>query len=135
VAVGAAECALVVRETIGMDRERTFAFLAEHLKAAKGPFARLFLANRIAVDFERRAVPTLLDAATREGDDDVKCELLYCVVRYGDAATHARATKMGWGSEQPSESMSMVLGLMTPGRSTRSIENATWYLLDELKKR
>ena len=71
-----------------------------------------------------------------ETDPLVRCDLLYYVVTYGTREDCQIASALQWDEKvAPSESLSFLLGVITPKRSKDANHNSTAYLLRKLHER
>jgi len=132
---GMASYALVVRSLSGRPAETHPASLCLALGKAKDWTERLFLANRLAVDYPKTSMWAILDAARVETDPHVQWAMLYYLVKSKDAAIAAEVLRFKWKQHFPAESLQTLLDAITPGRSTEEMFTSTYFLLRELKAR
>ena len=132
---GMASYAIVVRSLSGRPAETIPASLCLALGKAKDPSERMFLANRLAVDYPKTTMWAIWDAARVETDPFVRCDMLYYLVKSKDAAIAAKVLRFKWKWLRPPEGRAFLLGAMTPGRPKDSTHNSTHFLLEELKVR
>jgi len=103
---GAAAYAVAVREAQSRSPEERFGLLCYRLGRSANPWERLFLANRLAVDYGRRAGWVLLEAARAErppeGAEDRLAEsfaqygMLHALVHMKDAALARAVLQEDW---------------------------------------
>jgi len=103
---GAASYAVAVREAQSRSPEERFGLLCYRLGRSANPWERLFLANRLAVDYGRRAGWILLEAARAErppeGAEDRSDEsfaqlvMLHALVHMKDAALARAVLQEDW---------------------------------------
>lgn len=134
---GAAAYALRSRELVGKESNEQLRLLRLSLKESSNPFARLFLANRTAVDFGDAAVPVIVEAMKVERNDMVKCDMLYYVVTGSVLPDSAREVlDLKWNTPVwLPEDLAYVMRSLTPGRSNDPAHNSTTSLLSELRAR
>jgi hypothetical protein len=103
---GAASYAVAVREAQPRGPEERFGLLCYRLGRSANPWERMFLANRLAVDYGRRAGWVLLEAARAErppeGAEDRSAErfaqfvMLHALVHMKDAALARAVLQEDW---------------------------------------
>ena len=133
---GMASYALAVRSLSGRPAATIPASLCLALGKAKDPSERLFLANRLAVDYPKTTMWAIWDAARVETDPLVRCDMLYYLVKSKDAAIAAEMLRFKWGRVVfPPEGQAFLLGVMTPERPKDKMHNSSHFLLEELRAR
>jgi hypothetical protein len=133
---GMAGYALLVRSLSGRPAATIPASLCLFLGKSKEPSERMFLANRLAVDYPKTSMWAIWDAARAETDPLVRCDMLYYLVKSPDAAIAAEVLRFKWGRRvSPSEGRSFLLGTITPGRPKDDMRNSSDFLLNELRAR
>lgn len=141
---GAANYALTVRAGAGQDSSKLFGLLCYRLGRSKKPWERMFIANRLAVDFGDKAETVILNAAKEEGELEkaeptsgaiARTDMLYYLSQTKDASVAKEI--LGWevkGGWMP-ESIASLMGAITPGRPRDDGSNSWGILSKRLKKR
>lgn len=131
---GAAKYALQLRSVIGKSPDQILAHLLQRLEISDDPFERLYVANRLFIDFPEKSMNAILAAAKRETNKSTKMDLLYYLVQSNDKSIARQTLALSWDEKviMP-ESMAMILGVITPGRSKDQFENSSFVLLKILR--
>lgn len=116
---GEASYALLVRENRDKGAEELCKSLIAALESSKNPFERMFIANRLAVDFPSQAVVPILRAVNNETDWMTKIDLTYYLSVLCDRTTATVVLQLDWKHikdfELP-ESLASLMQVLTPGR-------------------
>ena len=100
------------------------------------PYARIMMVNRLAMDYEKESMPLIRGLLQDEADPLVRCDLLYYVVTHGTREDCRSVAALQWNEKvTPSESLSFLLGVITPRRSKDATDNSTGELLRRLHER
>ncbi len=131
---GAASYALMSRKLAGKGPNEQLLLLREGLKTATNSYTRLFVANRIAVDFGEPGIPAIVEAMKVERDEMVKCDMLYYLATAAALPKAKAILDLQWNKAAGlPESLAYIMGSLTPGRSKDAEKNSVGVLLLELK--
>jgi hypothetical protein len=148
----AAGYALKVRQNAGRKPEEMLKNLCFWLGRSDNGLERMFLANRMWVDFGAESVGTLLLALKAEsealldgeqmslgkrfGINSVRCDLLYYLSESSNKEVLSEALKPEWDETidwSLSESVAYIMGSVTPGRSRNYRESSRIELLEKIQ--
>jgi hypothetical protein len=133
---GAAAYSLVVRRTRDTKKNNLLGELHDRLLNAANPYERMFLANRIAVDFGSGGLPLIVNAVKREVDEVVKCDMMYYIAKADVALADREVLNLKWDETvRLPENLAFVLGSITPNRSKDQDMNSTIKLLSDVRAR
>ncbi len=133
---GCAIFSLQWRSLLNKGNYPSAADLEKVIKESTNSYTRIMLINRLAVDYRKDAFPLIFDLLLDEKDEVVRSEILYYIVIYGDLRVCQEAAKLQWDETRiPGESLSFLLGMITPDRSRAREDNSTGELLKKLKQR
>lgn len=132
---GAAACAVLVRTNRTKCSSEMVSALTDRLVKSTNRYERMFVANRLFVDFPASALRPIVDAARVEPDRGVQCDMLYYVAALANRVT-AREV-LTWAGNlafaQVPEGLSLVMGCLTPGRQPGGFNNSTFGLARALR--
>jgi len=132
---GAAQYARKMRTVRDAKPDVRMSALTLWIGGSGNAFERLFLANRLAVDFGRDARKVIFLAAQEEQDPIVRCDMLYYLWQSNDSALATKALAWRWDIRiRIPDNIAFLLGSITPGRSRGSAENSVDYLLRQVKE-
>lgn len=126
---GAASYALKIRHISGRKPDEILRNLCFYLGKSDNEMEKIFLANRMWVDFKEEAMYTILDSMQSEPNDHMnfyRCDLLYYLSQSDNPEILKEGLKLDWKkdlSETLPESLSYLLGSITPGRKKSTVEN------------
>lgn len=128
---------LRVRSNSDRSSQELYGTLAFHLGKSASPLERMFIANRLAIDFSEQGLWTILEAAKVETDERARCEMLYHLTQSKDKALLQETLNLSWINEDllPTEVHAFLFGIITPNRSTDPEKNSSLALLRTLKKK
>lgn len=133
---GAAYYAIRVRSTSNMNADEALNSLSFWLSRSENAFERMFLANRIAVDFPEKGMHIIMIAARDESNQIVRCDMLYYLAQTDD--TDIINEILGWEWNEKGifpENLAFIMGAITPGRPKDSISNSCGVLLQKIRKK
>ncbi|MEW6354969.1 MAG: hypothetical protein AB1696_01470 [Planctomycetota bacterium] len=135
---GAALYALRVRASSEKKPEAQFQVLCDDLRSATEAHEKMFLANRIAVDFGEASAPIILSVARSEPVGYVKCDMLYYLAQSSDVSIAKEILtwkiKSDISVEIP-ESLATIMLSITPGRPNDRSGYCWDMILQNLAKR
>jgi len=117
--------ALLMTDALQMTPADRLARLTTELERAQGGFSRLLLVNWLGCEYGNSMGPTFRDAISAEKDRFVRQEYAYFLIRFGGENNLGAARKMlrhEKGLFYP-ESLSYMLGTITPGRPLDGMQN------------
>jgi hypothetical protein len=130
---GGASFALHMRGFVG-GRDELLGHLAFWLGRAKEPYERLICSNRLAVECGQGGIAAIVGSAAIEESPEVRCDMLYYLVRWGGPDVRRRVRRWNWnGQGGLGEALSFMMGAITPERSQDSMDNSYVELLRQLR--
>lgn len=133
---GIASAALKIRENCGRPHDEQLTNLFFWLGRSDNPYEKMLVVNRIVVDFGEKAIGTIVTAGDAESDNMVRCDMLYYISRSNDLELLRRSLK--WQLDEKlsvSNSISFLLGSLTPNRPKDSIGNSCAILFKKIRSR
>lgn len=131
---GASSYAVIVRESFGRGESNFLSNLSFWLGRSENPFARMFLANRIAVDFGDKAMYTLLSATRAEAEATAKSDMLYYIAKGADKSILTEVLRWKWNEEVPyPENVAFIMASITPDRPKDEMSNSCRELLQGIR--
>jgi hypothetical protein len=126
---------LRVRSNASRSSEEFYGILAFHLGKSISPLDRMFIANRLALDYSERGLWAILQAAKVETDERAKCDLFYYLSQSNDPSLLKETLALSWMKEplEPTEYLAFLFGSITPGRPTDVYGNTPWALSKKIK--
>ena len=134
---GTARYALLIRRTRYLSDEELFGILCFHLGRAPGGAAmdRMFLANRLWVDYGPRSLWTILEAGKDEERALFTDDLLYYLSQTKDPAFAREVLRYEWSDSMTTRhTIYYIMGSITPGRKRDNRSNSSYMLLKKLRK-
>jgi hypothetical protein len=147
-----ASYAVLVRKNNKTSDADFLKILSKRLATSGKPLERMFIANRLAVDFPDVSTSIILDAAKKEATEEVfdpekpenflesaiaKTDMLYYLAQSKDDKTLKEIATWSdklYGGWLP-ESMTAIMSAITPGRPNDALENSWYVLISSVRKR
>ena len=129
--------ALRIRSNPFRSSQELYGILAFALGKSMSPLERMFIVNKLAIDFSEQGLWTILEAAKVETDERARCEMLYYLTQSDDKALLQETLNLSWINEVmvPTEGDAFLFGTITPNRSTDPDDNSSLALLKTLRKK
>lgn len=132
---GAALYALTMRDL----RERSFdekeLLLSYTLGSVDNDFQKLFIANRLWVDYGEKVLPVILITASVKGDNFVMQEYLYYLTKATDPGILKCAVNMDWPVGIEIYDWSCVMSAVTPGRPADFFKHSPTFSIRKIRSR
>jgi hypothetical protein len=133
---GAAFYALTIRNINNKNRKLYEETLLNEISKAKNAFTRMFLINRLFVDFGTVELPFIKQMAEKENNEMVKSDMLYYLSFSNNRDRINEILKINWSQNYNlPENISSIMNTITPGRSGKRMENNNSNLIDKLRKK
>ena len=119
---GTASYALKIRQISGREPDEILRNLCFFLGKSDNQFEKIFLANRMWVDFKEEAIYTILDSMQSEPNSIFsfyRCDLFYYLSQSDNPEILKEALKLKWREGELSmlpESLAYIMGSITPNR-------------------
>ena len=135
---GAAQYAVALRsaQTVKKNESEVFIKLSDYLEKTENSATKMFLANRLFVDYGSKSLPVILAAFEEEKNKFVKLDMLYYLAQSNDPAVEKRVLAQNWDEiiELP-EDFIFLMSSITPGRGTGFIDNSTIMLIRKIREK
>lgn len=132
---GAALYALTMRDL----RERSFdekeLLLSYTLGSVDNDFQKLFIANRLWVDYGEKVLPVILLTASMKSDKFVMQEYLYYLTKATDHSILKEAVNMDWPAGIEIYDWSCVMSAVTPGRPADFFKHSPTFSIRKIRSR
>ena len=138
---GMASYALKIRQISKRKPDEILRNLCYFLGKSESQFEKMFLANRMWVDFKEEAMYTIQASMQSEPNDIYnfyRCDLLYYLSQSDNPEILKEALKLDWRkdvSESLPESLLFILGSITPGRTKNHSANTALLLQRNIQEK
>jgi hypothetical protein len=137
---GAASYALKIRQISGRKQDEILRNLCFFLGKSDNQIEKMFLANRMWVDYKEEAIYTILDAIQLEPNDIdnvYRCDLFYYLSQSNKPEILKKALHLEWRNDvlvSLPENLAYIMGSITPGRRKDNIGNSAMFIEENIRK-
>ncbi|MBN1974754.1 MAG: hypothetical protein JW787_14030 [Sedimentisphaerales bacterium] len=138
---GVASYALKVRQVSGRKPDEILRNLCFFLGNSDNQFEKMFLANRMWVDFKEEAIYTFLDSIQSEPNDIhnfYRCDLFYYLSKSDNPEILKEALKLDWKESVMitlPDDLAYIMDSITPGRREDQTGNAIPLIIKNIQKK
>lgn len=138
---GAASYALKIRQISRRKPDEILRNLCYFLGKSDNEAEKMFLANRMWVDFKEEAIYTILESIQTEPNDInnfYRCDLFYYLSQSDNSEILQETLKLNWRKDvlvTLPESVAFIMGSITPGRRKDDIGNAVFFITEKIQEK